>query len=138
MTGPDPGGVSGPGPPRSLLSDADRDRLTGLLREHYAQGRLSLEELRRRVGIVLAAEDAGQAAAALADLPPSGTGSGRPGSGEPAARIGQRRRHAQTVRPGPAWVPTSERFRDPSTKKIMRVWIDPDDHSRHYVPDEDG
>jgi hypothetical protein len=33
-------------------------------------------------------------------------------------------------------MPTAERFRDPSTKKIMRVWIDPADGSRHYVPDD--
>ena len=28
-----------------------------------------------------------------------------------------------------------ERFVDPSTKRVMRVWIDPGDHSRHYVPE---
>jgi hypothetical protein len=32
-------------------------------------------------------------------------------------------------------VPTSERFRDPSSGTIMRVWVDPADDSRHYVPD---
>jgi hypothetical protein len=142
MAGPEAGeGGPRPGLPRSLLGDADRDRLTGLLREHYAQGRLSLDELRRRVAIVLAAEYADQAAVALADLPSAAAGSGRSGSGEGGGsgpRIGQRRRHAQAARPGPGWVPTPERFRDPSTKRIMRVWIDPDDQSRHYVPDEDG
>jgi Domain of unknown function (DUF1707) len=124
-----------PGLPRALLGDADRERLAGLLREHYAHGRLDLDELRRRVGIVLAADYADEAAATLADLPPLGGGSGTSGvkSGTP---IGQRRRHAQAVTPGAGWVPTSERFRDPSTGKIMRVWMDPADHSRHYVPDE--
>ncbi|HLX51107.1 MAG TPA: DUF1707 domain-containing protein [Streptosporangiaceae bacterium] len=34
-----------------MLSDADRERLAGLLREHSALGRLDLDELRRRVGI---------------------------------------------------------------------------------------
>ncbi|HEY3735161.1 MAG TPA: DUF1707 domain-containing protein [Streptosporangiaceae bacterium] len=130
--GPTPG--QRPGMPRALLGDADRERLTGLLREHYALGRLDLEELSRRVGIVLAAEYADEAAATVTDLPPLGD----PASGStgvPGAPIGQRRRHAQAVTPAPGWVPTAERFRDPSTKKIMRVWVDPADRSRHYVPD---
>ena len=126
-----------PGPPRSLLGDADRERLAGLLREHYARGRLGLDELRRRVGVVLAAEYADEAAAAVADLPPLGPGSqGSPG---PAGlRLSQRRRHGQAAAPGPGWVPTPERFRDPSTKQIMRVWLDPADQSRHYIPDDTG
>jgi Domain of unknown function (DUF1707) len=126
-----------PGVPRSMLGDADRDRLAGLLREHYAQGRFGLEELRRRVGVVLAAEYADEAAAAVADLPPL-PGTGSSGSGASRMRPGQRRRHAQAAAPAPGWVPTQERFRDPSTRKVMRVWIDPADSSRHYVPDDDG
>lgn len=122
-----------PGPPRALLGDADRERLAALLREHYAQGRLDLDELRRRVGIVLSTGYADEAAATLADLPPLG---GETGSARSGAPIGQRRRYAQAVTPGAGWVPTSERFRDPSTSKIMRVWIDPADQSRHYVPDD--
>jgi hypothetical protein len=67
----------------------------------------------------------------------------RAGSAGPAAarggrgRAGQRRRHAQRAEPDPAWVPTPERFRDPSTSAIIRVWIDPADLSRHYVPEPD-
>jgi DNA-binding SARP family transcriptional activator len=54
-----------------------------------------------------------------------------------ARRRGIRRgRHAQTRQPEPGWVPTAERFRDPSSDVIMRVWIDPSDESRHYVPDD--
>jgi DNA-binding SARP family transcriptional activator len=54
-----------------------------------------------------------------------------------AGRRGNPRgRHAQTRKPGPGWVPTAERFRDPSSGVIMRVWIDQSDESRHYVPDE--
>lgn len=129
-----------PARPRALLSDADRDRLAGLLREHYALGRFDLDELRRRVGIVLAAEYADEAAAAVADLPPlAGSAAGGAGAqGGPGMRVGQRRRHAQAAAPGPGWVPTPERFRDPSTRKIMRVWIDPADSSRHYVPDDEA
>ena len=38
---------------------------------------------------------------------------------------------------GPAvdWQPTGERFRDPRTKRIMRVWVDAGG-GRHYVPDQ--
>lgn len=128
----------GPGGPRALLGDADRDRLAGLLREHYAQGRLGLDELRRRVGVVLSAEYADEAAAVLADLPPLGGGQDGGGPGSQGMPLGQRRRHAQTAAPGPGWLPTQERFRDPSTRKIMRVWVDPADQSRHYVPDDTG
>ena len=50
-----------------------------MLREHYAAGRISLDELRRRVGLVLAAAYADEAAVALADLPPiAGTGQAGP------------------------------------------------------------
>jgi hypothetical protein len=92
------------------------------------------------VGVVLSAEFADEAAAGLDGLPPlGGSGPAPAGSGpstDPAARIGQRRRHAQAGTPGDGWVPTPERFRDPSTKRIMRVWVDPADQSRHYVPDD--
>ncbi len=118
----------GPPPvPGSRFGDADRDRLTGILREHYALGRLELDELSRRVEIVLAAEYADEAAVAVRDLPPLGA----PGPGKRAPG----RRHAQTAAPGPGWVPTAERFRDPTTGTVMRVWLDPADQSRHYVPD---
>ena len=120
---------SAPAGRRSLIGDADRERLVALLREHYAAGRLDLDGLRHRVGVVLGAAYADEAAAALADLPPteaSSTGRAK----------GPRRRHAQTRTPGPGWVPTPERFRDPSSGVIMRVWIDPADESRHYVPDD--
>jgi len=134
MAGPEPGR------PRAPLADADRERLAALLREHYAQGSLGLDELRRRVGIVLAAEYSDEAMAAVVDLPllagGRGAAAGSAGPGEPRMPVGQRRRHAQAAAPGPGWTPTPERFRDPSTKKIMRVWIDPADGSRHYVPDD--
>jgi hypothetical protein len=128
----EPGG-GGPAGRRSLLGDADREHLVALLREHYAAGRLDLDDLRHRVGVVLAAAYAEEAAAALADLPPAGV-PGSPGAGR--ARGSRGRRHAQTRQPEPGWVPTAERFRDPSSGVIMRVWTDPSDDSRHYVPDD--
>jgi Domain of unknown function (DUF1707) len=141
-----------PGGPASRLGDADRDRLIALLREHYALGRLDLDQLSHRAEIVLAADYADEAAAALRDLPPLGPAGPPCPGGQPAAGPGQagpgqagragsgsgkkaRRRHAQSAAPGAGWVPTSERFRDPTTGTIMRVWLDPADQSRHYVPD---
>ena len=127
----EPGGAA-PAGRRSLLGDADRERLIVLLREHYAAGRLDLDALRHRVGVVLAAAYAEEAAVALTDLPPTGVPD-TPGAGRGG---GSRGRHAQTHKPQPGWVPTAERFRDPSSGVIMRVWIDPSDESRHYVPDD--
>ena len=120
------------GRPHVTAGDADRERLLGLLREHYALGNLDHAEFDRRTGLVLAATYTDEAAAALAGLPllPE------QGSGPRPAR--SRRRHAQADRPGPGWVPTSERFRDPASRQIVRVWVDPADDSRHYVPESPG
>jgi hypothetical protein len=45
------------------------------------------------------------------------------------------RRHGESPVPAGSWQRTDESFRDPSSGKLMRVWIDPVDGSRHYVPD---
>ncbi|MDA8341839.1 MAG: hypothetical protein M0007_06420 [Actinomycetota bacterium] len=42
------------------------------------------------------------------------------------------RRHAESDRPQPGWRPTDELFNDPSTDRVMRVWLDPAGE-RHYV-----
>ena len=127
--------MSGPGAPRPLASDADRERLVALLREHYAVGLFGLDELDRRVGVILGAQYLDEAAAAVADLPGiAGAGTATPGTAPPR-RARQRRGHAHADRPAAGWVPTNERFRDPSTSTIMRVWVDPADQSRHYVPE---
>jgi DUF1707 SHOCT-like domain len=123
-------GAAGPPPRvRAPAGDADRERLIGLLREHYAQGNLDDAEFDRRTGVVLSARYADEAAAALAGLPLL--------AGREPGRRGQRSRgrHAQADRPAAGWVPTAERFRDPTSRAIMRVWIDPADDSRHYVPE---
>jgi hypothetical protein len=134
---------AGPAPagPRSLLGDADRERLAGLLGEHYAAGRLDLDDLRHRAGLVLAATCAEEAAAALTGLPPiaapaTADASAAPARADAARGRRSRGRHAQTRRAEPGWVATAERFRDPSSGVIMRVWVDPSDGSRHYVPDD--
>ena len=121
---------SAPGGPRRLAGEADREQLVALLREHYALGQLDDDELDRRVGVVLGARYMDEAASAVTDLPQlaaPGAATGRP------AR--QRRGHAQAATPAAGWIPTNERFRDPTTRAVMRVWIDPADQSRHYVPE---
>jgi hypothetical protein len=123
-----------------MASEADRERLVALLREHYAVGQFGLDELDRRVGVVLSARYLDEMAAAVADLPGTagsgiaGSGTATPGSGAPR-RARRRRGHAHADQPAVGWVPTNERFRDPSTSTIMRVWVDPADQSRHYVPE---
>jgi hypothetical protein len=119
---------------RPLASDADRERLVALLREHYAAGLFGLDELDRRVGTVLGAQFLDEAAAAVADLPAAAPGTATAGSARPR-RARRRRGHAHADQPAAGWVPTSERFRDPSTSMVMRVWVDPADQSRHYVPE---
>ena len=145
--------MPGPGGPRPLAADADRERLVALLREHYAVGLFGLDELDRRVGLVLSAQYLDEMTAAIADLPgvptPGGSAlgglaTGGPAAGGPAAggsapRPARKRRgHAHADQPAAGWIPTNERFRDPSTRTIMRVWVDPADHSRHYVPEPDA
>jgi len=105
--------------------DADRERVIGLLREHFARaaGRGPFD---RRIGVVLAAEFADEAAGAW-----TGAGAGPP---RPPGRSRRGRRgHGQAARPEPGWVPTQERFRDPTSKVIMRS-ARPRDESRHYIP----
>jgi Domain of unknown function (DUF1707) len=121
-----------PGRPRSLIAEAERERLVARLREHYARGELELDDLSRRVEIALAATYADEAAAAVDGLPlPAG-----PAGPGPAKRP-RRRGHAQAVTPAPGWVRTQERFRDPTSQAIMRVWIDPSTQpeTRYYVPE---
>jgi hypothetical protein len=75
---------------------------------------------------VAEAETREQAAAAIADLPPLA------GVPEPAPRPRWGRGHGEADKPAPDWQPTSERFRDPRTRRVLRVWVDPAGE-RHYV-----
>jgi Domain of unknown function (DUF1707) len=113
------------------LGDADREQLFQRLSRHAAEGHLDVAELERRVGVVAAAATREEAAVAFADLPPL--------AGEPSGPAGGRPRwgrgHGDADAPGPGWRPTSERFRDPGTNRIMRVWEDAGG-VRHYVPDD--
>jgi Na+-transporting methylmalonyl-CoA/oxaloacetate decarboxylase gamma subunit len=44
------------------------------------------------------------------------------------------RRHGESDRPNPDWRRTDEVFNDPSTNRVMRVWLD-QLGERHYVPE---
>lgn len=70
--------------------DADREAVAALLREHYAAGRLTLEEFQERVQAAYAAQSYRDLAVITADLPLAGM----PGPGpvsEPALRSLRRR-----------------------------------------------
>jgi hypothetical protein len=58
-----------PGDPRIRASDADRDRVASLLREHHAAGRLTAEEFHERMEQALDAKTLGELDGLLADLP---------------------------------------------------------------------
>jgi hypothetical protein len=45
------------------------------------------------------------------------------------------RRHGEAGVPAGDWTPTPEVFVDPGTGRRMRVWTDPRDGTRHYVPE---
>jgi len=44
------------------------------------------------------------------------------------------RRHGESEKPNPDWKRTEELFNDPSTNRVMRVWLDTSGE-RHYVPE---
>jgi uncharacterized membrane protein len=51
------------------VSDADRDRVTARLREHFAEGRLTQDELDERISAALNAKIFGDLRHVMADLP---------------------------------------------------------------------
>ena len=96
----------------------------------YAAGALSGEEHERRVELVLSArseEDCAQSLNGVPELP----GPARPEDVRPA-----RSGHGESPSAEPSWSATGERFRDPRTGRIMRVWID-GRGGRHYVSETD-
>jgi hypothetical protein len=97
------------------------DELAALVGRHYAAGRFDSDELERRLDLALAGSHE-----ALDGLPPLAS--------EAPRRRGSRR-HAEARAAQPTWVPTKERFVDPTSQRVMRVWVDPADHARHYVPE---
>jgi hypothetical protein len=79
---------------RIRVSDADRDRVTARLREHFAAGRLTSDEMEERISAALHAKTAGDLRHVMADLP------------EPAAAVpgaAQRQGWVPHGGPGPQW-----------------------------------
>ena len=114
------------------LGDSDREQLFERLGHHHVAGHLDIEELERRVAVVAAATTREEVATVLSDLPalpgdPQGPTRDRPRWG---------RGHGDVDAPRAHWRPTSERFRDPRTNRVMRVWEDAAGN-RHYVPDDE-
>jgi hypothetical protein len=104
------------------VSEPRRDGLAAALGRYYAEDRIDADELSRRLDAVFGAEPE----RALDGLPPLDP------APEPKRRWG--RRHGESDRPQAGWIPTRERFMDPSTRRVMRVWMDAGGE-RHYVPE---
>lgn len=58
--------------PQLRVSDADREHVVALLRQHVGEGRLSLDVFSERCARAYAARTAGDLAALTSDLPPEG------------------------------------------------------------------
>jgi hypothetical protein len=76
------------------VGNAEREAIASELREHYASGRLTLEELNERLEATFAAKTRADLTAVMRDLPsaaasgPSGTGAGTPWPGHPGQAWG--------------------------------------------------
>jgi hypothetical protein len=84
---------------RLRTSDADRDRVAGLLRDHFAAGRLTSEELDDRLTATLSAKTFGDLRSVLVDLPGPGP---RPALA-PTSRV--------PPQAAPRWLPSRRRPR---------------------------
>jgi hypothetical protein len=89
-----------PGP---RVTDADREAAAARLREHYAQGRLTLEEFHHRLDATFEANTQGQLTAITRDLPRAGSPAPVPAAatGNGRERAGQQRRRG----PRPVVIP---------------------------------
>ena len=110
------------------LGDPDRELFYEQLKRHAAADRLTIEELERRVAAIAMAQTREQATAVMADLPPLP-------AQPPPRRARWGRGHGDADAPAADWQPTGERFRDPRTNAVMRVWEDASG-GRHYVVDD--
>jgi hypothetical protein len=105
------------------VTDARGEAAAAALGRHYTEDRIDADELSRRLDLAYG----GDVSAALDGLPPL----------EPMPERKRRwgRRHGESDAAQPGWLPTKERFMDPTTRRVMRVWIDPARGERHYVPE---
>src|SRR5579871_3158010 len=68
------------------VGDADREAVAAQLREHYADGRLTLEELNERIDQTFAAKTKADLNTVMLDLPHAATGPGPRAARRPAGR----------------------------------------------------
>jgi hypothetical protein len=115
-----------PDEPSGAPGEREREHLAATLGAHYAAGHLELGELDRRLERLLSATSMAAAAAVLEGLPALEDRA-------PPRRRWRVGRHGESKQPQPGWIPTLERFRDPGSERLMRVWIDPADGRRHYL-----
>jgi uncharacterized protein DUF1707 len=73
-----------------MVGDRDRDRILSTLREHYARGRLTLEEFSARSDLVFASRTYGELRAALRGLPVRLGGADLAEIGDAVARVAVR------------------------------------------------
>jgi ketosteroid isomerase-like protein len=104
----------------------DHEAAARELGRHYVAGHIEADELDRRLGELY---ESNEGAAALTGLPALER------EHRPEARKAGwwRFRHGESKKAEPHWLPTTERFVDPTSQRVMRVWIDPDSRERHYV-----
>jgi hypothetical protein len=82
------------------VGDADREAVAAQLREHYADGRLTLEELNERIDQTFAAKTKADLNTVMQDLPHATT---RPGPGLPSAGTGWPGQAGSPGWQGPGW-----------------------------------
>ncbi|GAA3444029.1 DUF1707 SHOCT-like domain-containing protein [Planomonospora venezuelensis] len=87
--------------PKMRASDDDRDRVASALREHYAQGRLTVEEFDERLEQLYASKTYGELAVLTSDLP----GVDLRKLPEPAARTPKRREGEDLSPLAAMWAP---------------------------------
>ncbi len=109
------------------------DQLAAELGRHYVAGNLEALELDERLGRLYAGDaDPGVALEGLPALEPAAPAAVKSRKGW------WRPRHGESDGPRPDWVPTAERFLDPTTDRLMRVWLDPATRTRHYLAEPAG
>ena len=83
--------------PDLRIGDSDREAAAALLREHYAQGRLTFEEFTQRLDATFAATTQGQLGRITRDLPHVGL----PAAARPLAAAGPGRERSRQYRSAP-------------------------------------
>jgi hypothetical protein len=107
------------------VTEQEQELLLEALKRHLAAGRLDLEQFDARAALLYGARTRAAARAALDGLPLL--------EATKARGRRTRRRHGEGEPVQAHWVATDEVFRDPTSGRVMRVWVDPTDGTRHYA-----